>query len=174
MKRSNKSNRGSVLVETALASVVFSMLLFSIFDFGRMFYFQSRIQHAVSQSTRFATTGNVLEDPDVAGTSMSREDSIVHMIKVLSGVSDFGVDDIQIGAITATGAELVGAGGPGDVVTVRATYRVPIIAPFLTAMFPGGQYEFTCTTSFRNEEFPGAPQAALDGGVGTGAEEVLA
>ncbi len=155
MHRPRNREHGAVLIETALASVVFAMLLFAIFDFGRMFYFQSRLQHAVSQSTRFATTGNTLEDPNNPGTQMSRVDSIVIMIKQLSGIEGFAADDIQINTVAPDGTLIAGAGAPGDIVTVSATWRIPIVAPFLGAMFPGGLYQFTATTTFRNEEFPG-------------------
>jgi len=30
---------------------------------------------------------------------------------------------------------------------------VVLIAPFINLAFPGGLYEFSCSTSFRNEEF---------------------
>ncbi len=157
--KQHSKERGSVLIETALTTVVFSMLLFAIFDFGRMYYFQSRLQHAVSQSTRYATTGNTMEDPNAPGQQMSREDSIMHMIKALSGIEGFGPNDIVIQSMNAGGVIVAGAGGPGSVVTVRASWRVPILAPFLHAMFEGGEYEFSATTSFRNEEFP---TSALD------------
>ncbi len=155
MNKLRNREHGAVLVETALSSVVFAMLLFAIFDFGRMFYFQSRLQHAVSQSTRFATTGNTLEDPNNPGTQMSRVDSIKAMIKQLSGIQGFGANDIQINTVMPDGTLVAGAGSPGDVVTVSATWRIPVVAPFLSAMFPGGEYQFTATTTFRNEEFPG-------------------
>ena len=38
---------------------------------------------------------------------------------------------------------------------VTATYRVPLVAPYLASMFAGGRFEFTCSTTMRNEEFPG-------------------
>ena len=155
MNKPRNREHGAVLIETALASVVFAMLLFAIFDFGRMFYFQARLQHAVSQSTRFATTGNTLADPNNPGTQMSREDSIKSMIKQLSGIQGFGPNDITINTIAPDGSLIAGAGAPGDVVTVSATWRIPVVAPFLSALFPGGQYQFTATTTFRNEEFPG-------------------
>lgn len=151
MPATKKLPQRSVLIETVLASIVFSMLLFATFDFGRMYYYQSKLQRAVAQSSRFATTGNTLDDPDKPGVALSREDSIVHMIKMLSGISDLAPADVQIASMTRTGTLVPGVGGPGDVVTVSVHYRVNVLAPFLHAVFPGGQYEFTASTTFRND-----------------------
>ena len=51
---------------------------------------------------------------------------------------------------------MAGPGGPGDVVTVRASYRVEVISPYLYRFFDHGIYEFEALTSFRNEEYPEA------------------
>jgi len=141
-----------VLFETALTAIVFAVLLFAAFDCGRVYYFQSRLQHAVSQSSRFASSGSVLENPDRPGVRMSEEDSIAYMIKTLSGIDGLDTGDITIYATAANGIRSSGAGGPGDQVTVRADWRVPIVAPFLYAIFPGGRYEFSAVTDFRNPE----------------------
>jgi len=151
MPATKKLPHRSVFIETMLASIVFSMLLFATFDFGRMYYYQSKLQRAVTQSSRFATTGNTLDDPDKPGVALSREDSIVHMIKMLSGISDLAPGDVQIASMTRRGTLVPGVGSPGDVVTVSVHYRVDVLAPFLHAVFPGGQYEFTASTTFRND-----------------------
>ena len=140
-------------MEMALATTLFMMLVLAIFDFGRMHHMRSTLQHAVSQSTRFATTGNTVEDPDNPGLRLSRRDSIVHMIRKISGLTDLADEDIEISTVDASGNILSGPGGPGDVVLVRVTYGVDVITPGLATVFPGGRWEFTCTTRFRNEEF---------------------
>jgi Flp pilus assembly protein TadG len=159
--RSLQSQRGAVSVEIALASVLFCATLLAVFDFGRMYYYQSRLKHAVSQATRFATTGNTLEDPDNPGITLSRVDSILLMIRQLSGFAELPSEDVTIVAISSGGTETPGAGGPGDVVTVTVQYRVDILTPYLAPLFDQGQYHFSATTSFRNEEFP-EDSAALD------------
>jgi hypothetical protein len=153
------AQKGSVMVEIALGSVVFFALTIGIFDLGRMYHYQARLKFAVSQATRFATTGNTLEDSGNPGTQLSRADSIIYMIRELSGF-DIPSADIEISAITGSGATVAGAGSPGDVVVVTATHRVNVITPFLSSMFEEGQFEFHATTSFRNEEFPDSASAA--------------
>ncbi|RMD81511.1 MAG: pilus assembly protein [Candidatus Dadabacteria bacterium] len=148
-----RAARGSVLVEAAIASVLLVVLIAALVDFGRIGYSRSRLKYAVSQAARFATTGARLEDPAHPGQALSRGDSIVALIHSLSGLSDPNRLSVTITATTPDGRTVAGAGGPGDVVTVRARYRVPLVAPFLAALFPDGELEITAATTFRNEEF---------------------
>jgi len=159
--RTVRGQRGSVSIEMAVSSLLFFAALLAVFDFGRMFYYQSRLKYAVSQSTRFATTGNVLDDPNEPGSSLSRAESIATMIKQLSGFSGMSDADITIVSFGAGGAVVPGAGGPGDVVSVTANYRIGLIAPYLAPLFDEGRWAFSATTTFRNEEFPEGQQAAI-------------
>jgi len=148
--------KGAVAVETALASVMFFALLFGVFDFSHVFYCESTLKYAVSQAARFATTGNTVEDEGNPGTQLSREDSILEVIRDLSGFDDLGPPHVTVSAITSGGASVAGAGGPGDVVTVRAQYGVSLLSPYLSRFYGDGTYRFEVLTTFRNEEFPGA------------------
>jgi Flp pilus assembly protein TadG len=156
MRMSRSKERGGVVVELAFAGVLFFAVLFGVFDFGHMFYRESTLKYAVSQAARFATTGGQLPDEDNPGTLMSREDSILSVIRDLTGFTDLGPSDITISAVSGGGSAIVGAGGPGDVVTVRAQYAVPIISPYLSPVFEDGVYRFEVVTTFKNEEFPQA------------------
>ena len=148
----NKNCAGTVIVEVALTCIVILMLILGIMDFSRMHFSQSRLQYAVSQSTRFATIGSTLTDS--SGKPMSRQASIVQMIRSLSKLGDLQDSDIKITATNATSGKTAdGPGGPGDIVTVAATYHVPLVAPYLAPAFTGRQFTFTCATSYRNEEF---------------------
>lgn len=151
-----QSNRGAVVVETALGSVVFFALLFGVFDFGHVFYCESTLKYAVSQAARFGTTGNTLPDEDNPGIRMSREDSIVAVIRDLTGFDDIDPSHVTVSSVSGSGAPVAGAGGPGDVVTVRARYGVELISPYLSILFSDGVYRFEVLTTFKNEEFPTA------------------
>ena len=140
----------------ALASVMFFALIFGIFDFGHAFYCESTLKYAVSQAARFGTTGSTLPDEANPGTELSREDSILTVIQNLTGFPDIDASDITLSAITRGGSAVAGAGGPGDVVTVRAQYGVPMISPYLSRFFADGVYRFEVRTTFKNEEFPQA------------------
>ena len=149
---------GSTVVEVAVASVVLIVLIAGLIDFGRVGYARSRLKYAVSQAARFATTGNAVDDPANPGHKLSRPDSVVTLIQSLSGLSDSSRLIVSMEAVTPDGRTIPGPGGPGDVVTVRASYRLQLVAPYLTAMFPGGEFAVTAATTFRNEEF----QSRLD------------
>ena len=146
--------KGSIAAEVALGSLVFFAVLITISDFGRMYHCKSRLKYAVTQATRFATTGNTVADPHHPGAQLSRTDSIKAMIRELSR---FNIDDgdIAIVSIDSAGRATPGAGGPGDIVTVTATFRVDVVAPLLSALL--GKYELSATTSFKNKDFPVAP-----------------
>ena len=151
--RRRAAERGATLVEVALASIVFLMLIVGILDYGKIHYMRSRLQHAVSQSARFAVVGRTLDDPDKPGEKLSRDASIAYLIKKISGLNGLADKDIDIRAVDRTGRSAKGAGGAGDIVTVQATYRVKVLAPYLAPLFENRQYEFTSSTTFKNEEF---------------------
>ena len=146
--------RGAVVLEMGIVGAVFIMLILGIMDFSRIYYCQSTLKYAVSQGARFATTGSALADENEE--LLTREESIVYMIRELAGFSDLSDDDIEITAVTTGGQAVAGPGGPGDVVTVRANYRVDVLSPYLFHFFTEGQYAFEAVTTFRNEEFPEA------------------
>src|SRR5437899_784452 len=49
--------RGTAAVEFALVAPLFLLLVFGILDFGRLFYVQETLQHALREAGRFAVTG---------------------------------------------------------------------------------------------------------------------
>jgi Flp pilus assembly protein TadG len=155
-KAIEKRERGAVSVETAFAAVVLVGLITATMDFANMHYKRSALQHAVSQATRFAVTGKTVADPNDASKQLSREASIYQLVKQLSKIEDFGSRDLAVYVVNSDGTLTAGPGGPGDVIMVRATYRVGLVTPGLSKLFPNGQYSFTCSTRFRNEEFSSA------------------
>jgi Flp pilus assembly protein TadG len=143
--------RGTVSIEAAVAGVVFFVLMMATLDLARMHYYRTTLRHAVSQGTRFAITGQTLTDAD--GNSQTRDASIEAMIEKLSMGVNVPHEPIEITAKDGMGNVVNGSGGPGDIVTVSMTYHVAVLVPGLRNLFPGGTYTFTCSTSFRNEEF---------------------
>ena len=74
LRRVLRDCTGSNLVEAALITPLLVLLTLAIVDFGSMFYVYLALEHGVSEASRFAITGNVLNDP--SGAAMSREASI--------------------------------------------------------------------------------------------------
>jgi hypothetical protein len=148
-----KRERGNVVVEAALALPVLLVLILSIFDYARIHHTRTRLQDAVSQATRFAITGRQLSDPSNPGVMLTRKDSMLRVLRELSGIPDLDDDDVKITSVGDNGIESVGPGGPGDVVIVEVSYAVEVLTPILSVAFPDNEYRFRCTSRFRNEEF---------------------
>ena len=151
-----KRQRGVVTVETSFAAVLLVILITATMDFANMHYKRSALQHAVSQAARFAVTGSTVVDPSDSGKRLTREASIYHLVKKLSHIDDFGSDDLAVYVVGSNGSLTRGPGSAGDVIMVRASYRVGLVTPGLAKLFPDGQYSFTCSARFRNEEFGAA------------------
>jgi len=148
-----KHERGNVVVEAALALPVLLILILSIFDYARIHHTRTRLQDAVSQATRFAITGRQLSDPRNPGVMLTRKDSMLRVLRELSGIADLDEGNVTITSVGTNGVESVGPGGPGDVVIVEVSYAVEVLTPILAVAFPDNQYRFRCTSRFRNEEF---------------------
>jgi hypothetical protein len=136
----------------ALVSSIVMMLMSGVFDLANYFQTRSRIQFAVSQSARFAVTGNQVDDPNDPGSLLSREDSIIHMLQKVSGI---GFDSSQVTILTVEpdGSLTPGVGGPGDIVLVRVSYDLRVVTPGLNKIFDTGWAPIRCSTRYRNEEF---------------------
>ena len=146
-----KCELGNVIVETALALPVLLLLVLSIFDYARIHHTRTRLQDAVSQATRFAITGRQLADPSHPGFMLSRKDSVLHLVRNLSGISDLTESDVRITSVGDDGVVSSGPGGPGDVVIVEVSYSVEVLTPVLSVYFPDKRYSFTCSSTSRSE-----------------------
>ena len=142
------SMRGQTMVEFALVLVIFLFLIFAVIDFGRLFFVQMEVQHAVHEAGRFASTGNHLPNPNNPGQNLSRANSIIATAE--QGVGGMDISGIQISTL---GGGTGSAGGPGDTVTISLTTNLTLMTPMVSRLFPNGQYTFTSSTTFKNEPF---------------------
>ena len=144
--------RGNTLVEFALVVLFFFLLVFGLIDFGRLFFTELTLQHALRQAGRFAVTGNHLPDPDHANQQLPRVDSIISVAR--QAAVGIPVDNIQVSSQVGGAGS---AGGPSDTMTISLNYDLPMITPMIRAFFPpDGIYHFTVKTTFKNEPFPEA------------------
>ena len=70
---------GANLMEAALVLPLLLLLTISIADFGTLFYVHLAIENGVSQATRYAVTGNLVDDPANPGSKLSREIGRAHV-----------------------------------------------------------------------------------------------
>ena len=124
---------GHTLVEFALMLPAFAMLLFGVFEFGRVVQSWVTLQHAVDEAARFAVTG---EDHD-AGAG-ARESSVVQVAR--DAATGLVIDDaagpgepayfrVFVRSTESTGdpAESEDAGGPNEFVRVTIDYNHPAV-----------------------------------------------
>src|SRR2546428_5871948 len=71
-----RGEKGATMLEAALITPLLLLLTFSIIDFASMFYVYLALENGASQATRYAVTGNQMDDPNNPGNKLSRADSI--------------------------------------------------------------------------------------------------
>jgi Flp pilus assembly protein TadG len=146
--RGSSGERGSAFVEFALVAPILLLLMFGVLDFGRLFFTQLTLQHALREAGRFAVTGNKMANPGGGSSKMSR----VASIKQIAQQSAAGLDltNIQIKSIHGGTNH---AGGPSDTVTISLTTNVKLLTPLVATFFPQGASKITASTTFKNEPF---------------------
>ena len=140
---------GGTLVESALASLIFFLLVFAVIDFGHLFFVEMTVQNAIQEAARYGSTGNHLPDPNNPGTDLSRVNSIIETLE--NDAMGVQISNIQVSSATGGAGN---AGGPGDLLTVSATVNVALLTPLIARMFPNGQYTLTPSITVMNEPFP--------------------
>jgi Flp pilus assembly protein TadG len=149
MKKTNEY--GGALVETALCLSVFFLLVMGTMDFGYMFSTKVTIQNAVRQAGRYAITGQCIQGTN--GCSENRYQSILTTAENAS-LGNLTASDITITCTNNGGGCPTLAGGPGDIVTIKATYPYHFMTGPIGAFFTNGSYTLTESASFTNEAFP--------------------
>lgn len=136
--RFRRNQSGSGLVEFAVVFPVLMSIFLGIFEFSRHFYTRLTVRHAVAEATRFAVTGNVLNDPST-GNPLSRTESIKQVI--LDQASQLSVDVNNISVVD---------GGPEQIVRVSVSFHYVYALPYLNHLAP---VDFTISTAMRNEPY---------------------
>jgi Flp pilus assembly protein TadG len=143
---------GQTMVEFAMVSALFLLILFAIVDYGWVFFAQMNIQQAVDDGGRYASTGQET-------ASGARLTSIQNVILNEISVPGVTASDIKIcsalSGCSTTKGNLAAAGGPLDTVTITVTVPMQFLAPlsFLGWSTPSTGYTITSTATFKNEPF---------------------
>ena len=132
--------RGGATVEFALVTPLFLLLVFGILDFGRLFFVQETLQHALREAGRFAATGQH------SGTN--RVAAIMQVAQNTAAGLDISNIQITSGGVTNY------AGGPRETVTISMNTGLRLITPMIGRFF-GPSQTYTCkvSVSFMNEPF---------------------
>jgi Flp pilus assembly protein TadG len=146
-----RSAEGQALVELAIALPLFLLLVVGLVESGRYVYTRLTIRHITAEATRFAVTGNMLEDDD--GKRMCRASSVRALVR--QQARDFRV---ALDSVTLDPAD---GGRPGDVVRVRTATSFRLMSPYADFL-PGGRLKLAASSSMRNEPFPVASHEVCD------------
>jgi hypothetical protein len=147
-----KDATGATLLEAALVTPLLLLLTFSIADFGSLFYVYLALENGVSQATRFAVTGNLLDDPAHPGSKLSRQDSIKAAMR--NTTPTLAIPDAAFTfqhMPTGSTSWLSGTGGPSDIEKVTINYNWSLLTPLLRPFFAGGMLQFSVESTMKNE-----------------------
>ncbi len=144
--------RGTALVEAALITPLLLFLTLSIVDFGAMFYCYLALENGVGQASRFAVTGNVLNDPANPGNPLSRTDSIKAAMRQATPTLTIPDGAFSFNHMAPGGGAWVGGvGGPDEIDKVTVTYTWTFYNPVLWPFFNNGQITLSVDSSMKNE-----------------------
>ena len=123
MQRRNRSS-GQELVEFALILPILALLVFGIFDLGRVVYYYSAMQNAAREGTRYGIVA--LDSGEVTNRVNNR------LIGVNPDSVNVVIDD--------------------DNVSVTITYNFQPITPFIGSFFSGGEISITSSSIMERED----------------------
>ena len=146
-----KESRGANIVELALTLPLLFLLTFSIVDFGSLFYVYLALENGVSQATRYAVTGNQMDDPDNPGEQLGRADSIKAAMR--DATPTLTIDDaaFSFSHMAPGGAWVSGTGGPSDIEKVTVTYTWTPFTPVIRPFFENGELTLRVESAMKNE-----------------------
>ena len=113
--QSRQSERGQLIVETAIAMLAFAMLLFGVMQFGFLLYSYDTICNAAREGSRYAI---------VHGSKSSSPASSSNIQSVVQGHCE------GLGSVTAN-TTWTPNNNPGSVVKVTVTYTARLNVPLL-------------------------------------------
>ena len=147
-----RDTRGANLVEGALVLPLVLYLTFTIIDVATLSFTYLALENGVSQATRFAITGNVLDDPDTPGAKLSRKDSIIAAMRDATPTLALPADGFTFSHLPpGAGGWVGGVGGPLDVEKVSVRYAWKPLTPALRPFLTDGQFVVVVDSAMKNE-----------------------
>jgi hypothetical protein len=152
VSRRLRDSTGSALLEAALVTPLLLLLTFGIVDFASFYYVDLALENGVSQATRFAVTGSLMDDPDHPGTPLSPEASIKAAMRLATPTLTITDAEFTFTHLVPGGTSWVsGAGGPGDVGRVTINHTFTFLTPLVRPFFANGQAVVRVESSMKNE-----------------------
>lgn len=153
--------KGVAVVEFALAAMLFFLVLFSILDFGYLFWVNLTMQHAVREGVRYAVTGqtgildpdrtpNPTLDPCTAAREMIRRASM-GLYDKLSPTIVFKTVNPLTGSPTTLGSG--SCYGTQELIMIQVQCQAQPLSFLTRPFFPDGTYAFQVSATMRTEAF---------------------
>jgi Flp pilus assembly protein TadG len=136
-------------VEAAIITPLLLLITFSIVDFGALFYVYLSLENGVSQATRYAVTGNAMNDP--SGNPLNRSDTIKAAMRQATPTLNIPDSAFTFQHSTNGATWANGVGGPSEIEKVRVDYTWTILTPVLRPFFTNGQIHFRVESTMKNE-----------------------
>lgn len=144
--------RGVNLMEAALITPLMLLVTFAIIDFSSLFYVRLALENGASQATRYAITGNQMDDPANPGTSLPREASILAALRQATPTLTIADAAVTFSHLDPGGSAWVaGTGGPGAIEKLTVSYTWRPITPVLVPFFAGGRLNLVAESMMKNE-----------------------
>jgi Flp pilus assembly protein TadG len=166
IRRFGKSERGVTAIEFAIVGGPFIYLLGVIFETGVMLFAEYAIENGVSRAARMIRTGQVQKGSlsasafkdEVCGSLNSFLDCSARLkvdVRKFTAFSDIAVPPPVDDEGNVTVDETFQAGGPMEVVVVRAYYDWKLIMPGISQLsnIAGGRRLLSAGAVFRNEPY---------------------
>lgn len=146
-----ESSKGANLVEAAMILPLLLTLTFAVVDFSTLLYVYLALENGVSQATRYAVTGQLMDDPANPGYKLSREQSI--KIAMRRATPTLTIDDSAFQFYNVTRG-VSGTGNPNEIIRVTVNYPWSAFTPLLRPFFTGGQIQLSVSSTMKNEPYP--------------------
>ena len=137
-----RSTRGSVIVESALAFIVFATLLLGAFDFGQFLF----VHQALTERARYAARWGAINNPSDTTSTMNMV--LYSSSTAPSGQSGyFGLTSCTTNGSTQTGGVCVNYYDSGTdnarVVVDIVNYQYTVLSPYIGGTYNGPSIEVT-------------------------------
>ena len=143
---------GSNLIEAAIVTPLLLVLTLGLVDFASMFYVYLALENGVSEATRFAITGNDMDDPNNPGTPLGREAGIRLAMQEATPVIDVSTATFTFTHMTPGSTSWSGgAGGPGDIGRVTVEYTWTPLTPIIRPLLTNGEMTVRVESAMKNE-----------------------
>ena len=136
---------GVNLIEAAVVMPLVLMVVFSVVEYGALFYVNLALQNGVSQATRYAITGQVRSGQDRAGSIREAMREATPTLTIPDEAFTF--EHLAPGSSTWTG----GVGGPDAIEKVTVDYDWPIMTPLMRPFFTDDYVRIRVQSAMKNE-----------------------